>query len=193
MKISGNNLGILNISALRRKRSGGRRPPWYIEVPPDTVDIALLPRINRYERGPLKFHVFGSTQQKIAERLALFREAMDELPPGLAHSEDEMREGLEMVMRERLRIQEEQAVRAAGRFSSLPLSDQSGPTEQVSGDDDQGADQEAVTPPQMGVEALEDALMEDSSGESKHVSEDDDDSFVGTPTQWLIDRLNAQT
>lgn len=189
MKISGNNLGILNISALRRKRSGGKRPPWYVEVPPDTVDIALLPRINRYERGPLKFHVFGSTQQKIAERLALFRDVMDELPPGLAHSEDEMREGLEMVMRERLRIQEEQEVRAASRFTSLSLTDQS--ALEVRANDQEA--KVAAAPPQLGVEALEDALMsEDVSGpeEKKNAI---DEEFVGTPTQWLIDRLNAQS
>ena len=115
MKVS-NNLGVFAPQTVRRRKGSVRRPPWYVEVPPDTIDIALLPRINRYERGGLRFHRFGSTQQKIADRLALFREAMGEIEPGLGYTEEEMRSGLEEVMRERMLMLEEAEQRSIQRY-----------------------------------------------------------------------------
>ena len=90
MKIN-NGLGVFAPTRVRRRKGTSRRPPWYVEVPPDTVDIALLPRINRYERGGLRFRRFGSTQQKFNDRLALFRDAMGEIEPGIGFTEEHFR------------------------------------------------------------------------------------------------------
>ena len=90
-------MGVIAPPRVRRKRLGGPLPPWHDEVPPDTIDIELLPRINRYQRGSLRFHHFGNTQRKLSERLAVFRDAMDKIEPGLAHSEAEMMDGYLLV------------------------------------------------------------------------------------------------
>ena len=198
MKVSGNSLGVFGISPAKRKRFGGRRPPWYIEVPPDTVDIALIPRINRYERGSLKFHILGSTQQKVSERLALFREAMDIVPPGLAHSEEEMRDGLEEVMRERAFLLEEHA----RKFAELHQDPSDSQNEDINSED-QIVDTTVALPslesdevknsaPAVRYADLSEELEDIMGQEVEEKQTDDDASWEGVPTQWLIDRLNAQ-
>ena len=117
MKIN-QSLGVLAPAVVRRKKGVTKRPPWYAEVPPDTIDIALLPRINRYERGGLKFHRFGSTQQKLADRAAIFQEHIADHPSDLALSQAEMRRSLEHIMMERLKIIEEAEQRSFESFGS---------------------------------------------------------------------------
>ena len=96
--------GVIAPNRVRRKRRSPQLPPWYVEVPPDTVDVALLPRVNRYQRGSLKFHQLGSTQRKSAERLEMFRETMGIVDPKLSHTQEEMLEGLKDIMTERARL-----------------------------------------------------------------------------------------
>ena len=175
MKIN-NSLGVLAPSVVRRKKGPVRRPPWYVEVPPDTVDIALLPRINRYERGGLKFHRFGSTQQKIADRLAIFREAMGEMEPGLGYTEEEMRSGLEEVMRERMLMIEE----AEQRFSEFSAAKQI-------------ARRAESSEPMTVVSLQEDVALTEGaappSEEPETAKEGVNGPVAGTPTDWLTRRL----
>mgnify|MGYP004263800223 CR=1 FL=1 len=176
MKIN-NNLGVFAPQTVRRRKGLVRRPPWYVEVPPDTVDIALLPRINRYERGGLRFHRFGSTQQKIADRLALFREAMGEIEPGLGYSEEEMRSGLEDVMRERMLMLEEAEQR------SIQHHDQS---KEIS----TSVEGESIKAVNLRDELFTD---DDQQDQTQSVVAQSDTSekgpLEGTPTDWLSRRL----
>lgn len=184
MKIS-NNLGIIAPSRVRRKQGAIRRPPWYVEVPPDTVDIALLPRINRYERGGLRFRQLGSTQQKFADRMALFRDAMGEIEPGVGFTTDEMRHGLEDVMRERLRLIEEAESRSEQLYGKLVDA--------------------SSEPQEHDLEAL-DALPYDESltdqedqdeipievvqlNRKKNYFDENDAPLRGAPTEWLTRKL----
>ena len=180
MKIN-NSLGVFAPSVVRRKKGPVRRPPWYVEVPPDTVDIALLPRINRYERGGLKFHRFGSTQQKIADRLAIFREAMGEMEPGLGYTEEEMRSGLEEVMRERMLMIEEAEQRSMQRFGELSAAKKVEKRAEPS---------EAMTLVNLREDAaLTEGINAPPSEEPKMTQEAVSDPLVGTPTDWLTRRL----
>lgn len=181
MKIN-HSLGVFAPSIVRRRKGITRRPPWYVEVPPDTVDIALLPRINRYERGGLRFHTFGSTQQKIADRLALFRDAMGEIEPGIAFTEEEMRTGLEEVMRERMFMIEESEKRSIQRYGDV--KDRSNVVEES-------------TPAVLDVEVVNldshaetlEEVEESSAAASDSKNDFEDDTLQGTPTDWLVRRL----
>ena len=171
MKINGNQLGVVAPTRVRRKRVGGVFPPWYAEVPPDTVDIALQPRINRYQRGSLKFHNFGNTQRKLSERLALFREAMGEIEPGLAPTRDELMEGLQEVMRTR---------------HELLFGHEDDPTQELPNSSASAGEQSDVT-------ALPSSTSE-GEAQSEVVSDtedSDEEPYEGTPTQWLIDRIKS--
>ena len=175
MKINGNHLGVAAPTRVRRKRVGGVFPPWYAEVPPDTVDIALKPRINRYQRGSLKFHNFGNTQRKLSERLALFREAMGEIEPGLAPTRDELMEGLQEVMRTRHELlfgHEDQAIQESTNPGASA-----------------GESSDVTALPSSASE--EEALSEAVSDVESDVESDDEEPYEGTPTQWLIDRITS--
>jgi hypothetical protein len=205
MKIN-QNLGVLAPAIVRKRKSLAKRPPWYVEVPPDTVDIALLPRINRYERGGLRFHHFGSTQQKLADRIAIFRDHMEEATPGVGLTSSEMREGLESVMMERIRLMEEAEQKSIENFgpqntaqqvkSSSSAAEQSG--EAISVDNTADTNEEAKSE----LKALENMLQsktaitstEKQRSKSNQRPTEETDSkkaLEGVATDWLIQRLNS--
>lgn len=196
MKITGNSLGVFAPSRVRRKRIGGQLPPWYAEVPPDTIDIALLPRINRYERGPLRFHHFGSTQQKFAERLAIFRDSMGEIEPGIAHDREEMIEELQEIMRarqERLRESRDRSAELIEPTQTAQQADLSSETFSSAPTDAQvtspaSAVDQALNP---GSPDQERAHAESEAALDSPSAAPQEEEFQGAPTQWLINRLKA--
>jgi hypothetical protein len=191
MKIN-QSLGILGPSLIRRKGKNSKRPPWFVEVPPDTVDIALLPRINRYERGGIRFRSLGSTQQKLADRLSVFRDAMGELEPGLAHSESEMREGLEAVMYERLRLLEEAELKSQRLYGSE--SDQLNATTSSATSSNEALAHHIEA--HHNTQDLDDNQVQvvDLNGENQDLSalaNEVEEPMQGIPTDWLVRRLEA--
>ena len=210
MKITGNRLGVIAPSPVRRKRLGGPLPPWHDEVPPDTIDIELLPRFNRYERGPLRFHHFGSTQRKLSERVALFRDAMDELEPGLAHSHADMMDGLKEVMEGRRHMMTERQLRAFDLRAAIAdsLADDQMIEEQVETEDVENEDIHDDEADASLSSILDDEIEGESVGRSGStelrvaskdktvttVAQDNkepEELIEGAPTQWLLDRLSA--
>ena len=199
MKITGNRLSVIAPSRVRRKRLGGPLPPWHDEVPPDTIDIELLPRINRYERGPLRFHQFGSTQRKLSERLAVFRDAMDKIEPGLAHSEAEMMDGLKEVMVGRRHMMTERQLRTFDLRTAIAdsLDDDSVDDESVGGEKEVSESLNSILDDEIEGESrrrASDIDVSEDQGQSTTASqsrEEDQEILEGAPTQWLIDRLSA--
>ena len=203
MKIN-QNLGVLAPSVVRRKKGTSKRPPWYAEVPPDTIDIALLPRINRYERGGLKFHRFGSTQQKLADRIAIFQEHIADNPSSLALSQSTMKKNLEHIMMERLRIIEEAEQRSIERFKQIGTKTKE-PAKEISTEEkiaDQGdvinlkyqeegsQMQELETILQSNeAQTLSSATKKNESTVTE--SSETESALEGIPTDWLIQRLNS--
>ena len=196
-------LGVLGPALVRRRSKSTKRPPWFVEVPPDTIDIALLPRINRYERGGLKFRSLGSTQQKLADRLAVFRDTMDEVTPGLAYSEKEMREGLEAVMLERLMLLEEAELKSQRIYGANPMINQENDGKSVSTqamnqelEDLTGADDESAI---QTVDLNKKLLNEPKAGEISQTSQvgagksksEVEPPLQGIPTDWLVRRLES--
>ena len=204
MKIN-QGLGILGPALIRRKIKNTKRPPWFVEVPPDTVDIALLPRINRYERGGLKFRSLGSTQQKFADRLAVFRDTMGEVPPGLAHSETQMREGLEDVMYERLRLLEEAELQSQRKYGLEATDHKVKLAEDASSAKVMSEKQEALTEtnetvPVQNIDLNDKKLISNAKQESsvkvdheKSASKETESEppLQGIPTDWLVRRLES--
>ena len=217
MKIIGNRLGVVAPAPVRRKRLGGPLPPWHDDVPPDTIDIELLPRINRYERGPLRFRQLGNTQRKLAERLAIFRDALDEIEPGLAHSEEEMMEGLKEVMEGRRHMMTERQLRmfdlrnavaeslAEDTKEAKGLEDTREIVNMIDADDEPADEEVSHLSSVLDDEIASEVRNHDSSiaadtkrstseavAESSTHNEEQDDALIeGVPTQWLIDRLSA--
>ena len=217
MKITGNRLGVVAPAPVRRKRLGGPLPPWRDDVPPDTIDIELLPRINRYERGPLRFRQLGNTQRKLSERLAIFRDALDEIEPGLAYSEAEMMEGLKEVMEGRRHMMTERQLRMFDLRNAVAESlaedaEETKTLEDVetiiepNDADEESADEEvsrlsSILDDEIASEirAHDSPIDDDAQGSisealaetSSHDEEQNDDLIEGAPTQWLIDRLSA--
>lgn len=207
MKIN-QNLGVFAPSIVRKRKGLAKRPPWYVEVPPDTVDIALLPRINRYERGGLRFHHFGSTQQKLADRIAIFRDHMEEATPGVGLTSSEMREGLESVMMERIRLMEEAEQKSIETFGTAKTSEQvnSSSAATMQADEpiniDNTADTNEKAESESELKALENMLQSKTAvtspkkqrSESNQRPTEDTDSkraLEGVATDWLIQRLNS--
>jgi hypothetical protein len=202
MKIN-QNLGVFAPSIVRKRKGLAKRPPWYVEVPPDTIDIALLPRINRYERGGLRFHHFGSTQQKLADRIAIFRDHMEEATPGVGLTSSEMREGLESVMMERIRLMEEAEQKSIENFGTTKTSNSSSAAtvqadEPINIDDTADTNEKA----ESELKALENMLQNKTAvtsskkqrSESNQKPTEDTDSkraLEGVATDWLIQRLNS--
>ena len=199
MKITGNRLGVIAPPRVRRKRLGGPFPPWHDEVPPDTIDIELLPRINRYERGSLRFHQFGSTQRKLSERLAVFRDAMDKIEPGLAHSEAEMMDGLKEVMVGRRHMMTERQLRTFDLRAAIAdsLDDESVDDESASGEEEVSENLSSILDDEIQGEGrartsdIDVSEDQDQTTTGSQGREEDQEVLEGAPTQWLIDRLNA--
>lgn len=191
MKIN-QSLGILGPSLIRRKGKNSKRPPWFVEVPPDTVDIALLPRINRYERGGLRFRSLGSTQQKLADRLAVFRDTMGEIEPGLVHSENEMREGLEAVMYERLRLLEEAELKSQRLYGSDSDDSHSISSSSTSSSEAVAHNMEEHDSTQESDESQTQVVdLNDKSQSSDTLINEAEEPMQGIPTDWLVRRLEA--
>ena len=204
MKIN-QGLGILGPALIRRKIKNTKRPPWFVEVPPDTVDIALLPRINRYERGGLKFRSLGSTQQKFADRLAVFRDTMGEVPPGLAHSETQMREGLEAVMYERLRLLEEAELQSQRKYGSevkdyKAKTAEESPSANAINEKSESLTETGETTPVQSVDLNDKKLIANSKQESSEKADhkksasnetESEPPLQGIPTDWLVRRLES--
>ena len=194
-------LGVLGPTSVRRRSKSTKRPPWFVEVPPDTIDIALLPRINRYERGGLKFRSLGSTQQKLADRLALFRDTMEEVSPGLAYSEKEMREGLEAVMLERLMLLEEAELKSQRIYGENPIMNQEETAEKSASTQEMNQKLEDLTEVKakseiQTVDLNSKKLPDDHAGHASQVDVDQSETekaspLQGIPTDWLIRRLES--
>jgi hypothetical protein len=129
---------------------------------------------------------------------------MDKIEPGLAHSEAEMMDGLKEVMVGRRHMMTERQLRRFDLRAAIAdsLDDESVDDESVSG--------ESVSGEEEVSESLGSILDDEIQGEGRarasdiDVSEDqaqsttasqsgeeDQEILEGTPTQWLIDRLNA--
>ena len=198
-------LGVLGPALVRRRSKSTKRPPWFVEVPPDTVDIALLPRINRYERGGLKFRSLGSTQQKLADRLAVFRDTMGEVSPGLAYSEQEMREGLEAVMLERLMLLEEAELKSQRVYGTNPNNNQEETAEKSVSTQEMNQkledltgvnDKSAMQTVDLSSKKLSDETQKDDAGQVSQAEVDKSKSeteppLQGIPTDWLRRRLES--
>lgn len=85
---------------LRPRERVKEAPPWHRDVPPDSVDVRLAPRLNRYTQRPLRFTHLTTEAQQYAQRLALYRDLLDLPPPGVP-SPEELRGALEALERER--------------------------------------------------------------------------------------------
>ncbi len=193
MKIN-NGLGVFAPTRVRRRKGTSRRPPWYVEVPPDTVDIALLPRINRYERGGLRFRRFGSTQQKFNDRLALFRDAMGEIEPGIGFTEEQMKTGLEEVMRERMRLIEEAEQRSTQKYGEVSTIAKDDVQQETTQREEAPVVKASISSQPLAGATVntqnlsnEPDLPQDSSATESRTLE----PLVGVPTDWLTRRLRA--
>ena len=197
--------GVIAPNRVRRKRRSPQLPPWYVEVPPDTVDVALLPRVNRYQRGSLKFHQLGSTQRKSAERLEMFRETMGIVDPKLSHTQEEMLEGLKDIMTERARL--------LGLDVTEFNFDEGGDGEERDGEEgdrararagNEGGGREEGDHELKSLQHEQSLKGEDAvkHGANRHgvnrhgVSEERDEGssskeMFGQPTDWLVNRLNT--
>lgn len=197
-------LGVLGPALVRRRSKSTKRPPWFVEVPPDTIDIALLPRINRYERGGLKFRSLGSTQQKLADRLAVFRDTMGEVTPGIAYSEKEMREGLEAVMLERLMLLEEAELKSQRIYGANPMIDQeendgksvstqamNQKLEDLIGAEDESAIQTVDLNQKLPNEPKTSDISQTRQAEADKNKSEAEPPLQGIPTDWLVRRIES--
>ena len=101
MQISSLAASLVAPLQLRPRERVKEPPPWRREVPPDSVDVQLAARANRYARPTLRFTNLTPEAEQYAQRLALYRDLLDLPPPGTP-SPDELRAALSELERERL-------------------------------------------------------------------------------------------
>jgi hypothetical protein len=103
----------------RRNKKNSPSPPWRYEVPPDSVDVQLIPRRNLYARAPLRFHQLGTSSTQAREALSFYREELQPFPEGTP-SRQELTELVAQVRaeREEQRLIEQRSIFEAPSLSS---------------------------------------------------------------------------
>jgi len=122
MKIIGQS-SILPIFS-RPKKVKKRSLPWRSFVPPDSVDVQLIPRRNLYGRAPLRFRSMGTASTQLRDALLIYQDEINPFPKDMPSQEE-----LSLKLEE---IQEEfEEQRALSRGEPLPeLSVEEPPAEQ---------------------------------------------------------------
>jgi spore cortex formation protein SpoVR/YcgB (stage V sporulation) len=103
MKVSQQG-GVLPL-LIRPRKTKRRALPYRFDVPPDSVDVQLLPRLNLYGRAPLRFHQLGTTSTKQREGLKFYQEQINPHPQGTP-SREELLERVEALRVEHERLRE---------------------------------------------------------------------------------------
>lgn len=86
MKIIGQS-SILPI--FNRPKKVKKRPlPWRSYVPPDSVDVQLIPRRNLYGRTPLRFHSMGTDRTQLRDAISIYQDEINPFPKDLPSQEE---------------------------------------------------------------------------------------------------------
>jgi len=132
MKIIGQS-SILPI--FNRPKKVKKRPlPWRSYVPPDSVDVQLIPRRNLYGRTPLRFRSMGTASTQLRDAVSIYQDEINPFPKDLP-SQEELSLRLEEIQEE---FEEQKALErfesseAVAQFNaSLPSDEPPEPTERV--------------------------------------------------------------
>ena len=82
-----------------KRKSKYQLPPWAVDIPPDRVEIELLPRLRRYGRTLLRFSQWGTNRVQYEQRLALYQDQLGHIPAEFL-SPEEIQEELERFRQE---------------------------------------------------------------------------------------------
>lgn len=112
MKITGQS-SILPI--FNRPKKVKKKPlPWRSFVPPDSVDVQLIPRRNLYGRTPLRFRSMGTESTQLRDALSIYQDEINPFPKDLPSQEE-----LALKLEE---IQDEfEAQKNLGRYDQAPM------------------------------------------------------------------------
>lgn len=157
MKISDLAPSIIAPLRVRRKRNEPKSPPWSARIPPDEIDVALKPRIRRYGRAPLKFnHHFGTTRTKYEQRLALYRDLNDEIPPGVPTPQEAYQALMRIYKERRTMNGDEEALKAIEEV----MEGLEEVIEEIMEEDD-SLDEEMWVEEEMGMDSFDDEDVSD--------------------------------
>ena len=86
MKIIGQNsiIPIFN----RPKKVKRRTLPWKSYVPPDSVDVQLIPRRNLYGRSPLRFRSMGTESTQLRDAILIYQDEINPFPKDMPTQEE---------------------------------------------------------------------------------------------------------
>ena len=125
MKIIGQS-SILPI--FNRPKKVKKRPlPWRSYVPPDSVDVQLIPRRNLYGRTPLRFRSMGTASTQLRDAVSIYQDEINPFPKDLP-SQEELSLRLEEIQEEfeeqkaLERFESSEAVAQFNASASAPLS-----------------------------------------------------------------------
>lgn len=183
MKVSQQG-GVLPLF-IRPRKTKRRALPYRFDVPPDSVDVQLLPRLNLYGRAPLRFHQLGTTSTKQREGLKFYQEQLNPHPQGTP-SREELLERVEALRaeHERLRALERRSIYEPPEDEDLSAEPLAQPTQPASRDSSTAPQphmirvmKEPISPLQTtsvrgeGSERLDDERLEDEREHGQRFAE----------------------